>query len=75
MRDTHTRASGRAEGRKEERTMRNSHSPGFHERARAEETAGNISMISRRSMWMRREGEEEEEEEEESVAPTNYEEA
>ena len=53
--------------------MRNSHSPGFHERARAEETAGNISMISRRSMWMRREGEEEEEEE--SVAPTNYEEA
>ena len=56
--------------------MRNSHSPGFHERARAEETAGNISMISRRSMWMRREGEEEEEEEEEeSVAPTNYEEA
>ena len=40
--------------------MRNSHSPGFHERARAEETAGNISMISRRSMWMRKGKEEEE---------------
>ena len=53
--------------------MRNSHSSGFHERARAaaaEETAGNISMISRRSMWMRK-GKEEEEESVPPPAPAN----